>query len=113
MLISKYCTFSDRDNQNEGARLIKIYLKGRDLASAIVNILKACDLPTSHIQQYIKTEPPRGTGFQTENVRQDGDEWIRVKYQNEFDFTKLNKNHPLYGTFGMQQKMNEARDNLR
>ncbi|KAH1005294.1 hypothetical protein HUJ04_006307 [Dendroctonus ponderosae] len=105
--------FSDRNNQHEAARLIKIYLKGRDLASAIVNILKACDLPTNHVQQYIKAEPQRATGFQTENIRQDGNEWIRVKYQNEYDFTKLNKNHPLYATFVMQQKMKEARGALR
>ncbi|KAL1506243.1 hypothetical protein ABEB36_005639 [Hypothenemus hampei] len=103
----------NRNNQNETAKLIKIYLKGRDLGTIIVDILKACDLPVSHVQHYIKPVAQNNKRFSTENIYHDGDEWIRVKYKNEFDFTKLNKNHPLYATFGMQQEINEAKKNLR
>lgn len=82
------------------------------MGSAIVNILKACDLPTSHVQHYARPEAQQSQ-FDTENIQFKGDEWVRVRYKNEFDFTKLDKNHPLYATFGLRQKMQEAKKNLR
>lgn len=100
-----------RNNQTEASKLIKIYLQGRDLGTAIVNILKACDLPTSHVQHYAQAQ--QSHQFDSENIQFNGDEWIRVKYKNEFDFTKLDKNHPLYATFGLRQRMQEAKENLR
>lgn len=82
------------------------------MGTAIVNILKACDLPTSHVQHYALPEAQQSQ-FNAENIQFNGDEWVRVRYKNEFDFTKLDKNHPLYATFGLRQRMQEAKENLR
>ncbi|XP_066152992.1 T-cell activation inhibitor, mitochondrial [Euwallacea fornicatus] len=103
----------NRNNQNESAKLIKIFLKDRDLGTVIVHILKACDLPISHIEHYIKPAAMNQNMFHTENIQQNGDEWISVRYKNEFDFTKLNRNHPLYATFELRQQMKDTKHNLR
>lgn len=106
--------FYSRNKENEAVKLIKVYLKGRDVGTAVVDILKACDLPTAHVEHYAKTDVQQQEArIRAENIKRDGDEWIKVKYKNEYDFTKMDKNHPLWATFVMQQKIKEAKDNLR
>ncbi|XP_050294163.1 T-cell activation inhibitor, mitochondrial [Anthonomus grandis grandis] len=103
----------NRNSQDDATRLIKVNLRGRDIGTAIVNILKSCDLPTTHVQHYVKTEDVFNKSIKSENIEHDENEWVRVRYRHDIDFTEMDKKHPLYHTFMMQQKMKEAKDNLR
>lgn len=97
--------FFTRNDPKETVRLIKIYLKERDIGAAVVNILKACSLPTEHLEHHIHKD-------ESQKV-QNQNEWVTIRYKNEYDFTKANKNHPLYATFVMQQNIKEAKENQR
>ncbi|XP_076258110.1 T-cell activation inhibitor, mitochondrial isoform X1 [Rhynchophorus ferrugineus] len=95
----------NRNNAKETVRLIRIYLKERDIGAAVVNILKTCNLPTERLEHHIQ----KGESKKIQNQN----EWVTIKYKNEYDFTNVNKNHPLYATFIMQQKIKEAKENQR
>lgn len=80
-------------------RLIKIHLRDRDIRSAIITILKSCDLSTDYVDGiYSQTPPPKEDVF------------YKVKYKNDIDFSKVNENHPMYAHMAMQRKMREAQD---
>lgn len=81
--------------------MIKIHLNNKDIHSAITTILKTCGLPTDYIDSICPPAPP------VENV------FEQIKYKTEFDYTKVNENHPMYAHIIMQQKMKEAQDALK
>ncbi|XP_030756379.1 T-cell activation inhibitor, mitochondrial [Sitophilus oryzae] len=98
----------NRSDPNEAVRLIKIYLKEPDIETTIVNILKACNLPTEHLEHLVESNGKE----KSQNIYNEK-EWVSVRYKNEYDFTKMNKNHPLFATYIMQQKIKKARESLR
>lgn len=82
--------------------MIKIHLVDKDIHAVITTILKSCGLPTDYIDSIC---PPPSTP--KEEV------FFKIRYKNDIDFTKVNKNHPMYAHIAMQQKMKEAQDAMR
>lgn len=82
-------------------RLINIHIHERDIRATVVTILKSCGLPTDYVDSIIK--PP-------ETVRES--DQYKIRYKNDIDFTKINKNHPIYAHIVMQRKIKEAQDAL-
>lgn len=67
-----------------------------------MTILKSCGLSTDYVDSIIK--PPEAAAPELDQYK--------VKYKNDIDFTKVNKNHPIYAHIVMQRKIKEAQDAL-
>jgi hypothetical protein len=79
-------------------RLIKIYIKERDIREAVLTILRTCDLSTEYVDRIPKPPPPKET--------------VRIN-TNNIDFSKINENDPVFGPIVMRQKINNAKEALK
>jgi hypothetical protein len=79
-------------------RLIKIYIRERDIREAVLTILRTCDLSTEYVDRIPKPPPPKET--------------VRIN-TNNIDFSKINENDPVFGPIVMRQKINNAKEALK
>ncbi|CAG9860530.1 unnamed protein product [Phyllotreta striolata] len=91
----------DKSQEKGTFRLIKINIRGNDIRSTLTNILKSSGLPTDYVESIVQ-QPPIVHQYN-----------LKVKYQNDIDFTKMNENHPIYAHIKMQRDIREAQENLK
>ncbi|XP_060517081.1 T-cell activation inhibitor, mitochondrial isoform X2 [Cylas formicarius] len=96
-----YVKNKEKKDSDESFRLIKIYLKEREIRAAILNILKSCNLSTDYLEK-ISKDPVEKAMSDTNKVK-----------VNDIDLTKLNKNHPIFATMTMTQNIKKAQKELR
>ncbi|KAJ8920872.1 hypothetical protein NQ315_015665 [Exocentrus adspersus] len=90
----------DKTQSQVSFRLIHVYIRERDIRSAVITILKSCGLPTDYVDSIVTP---------AETVESDQ---YKIRYKNDIDLTKVNKNHPIYAHVIMQKKMKEAQEAL-
>lgn len=86
-------------NQKITFHSVKININHRDVRSAIVEILKACNLETEYIDKLSPPPPPPSQNVKFKN--------------NDFDFTNINENHPMYAHAAVRNKIKEAKELLK
>ncbi|KAJ8960801.1 hypothetical protein NQ318_020097 [Aromia moschata] len=91
----------DKTQRQGSVRSIQIHIRERDICSAITNILKSCGLPTDYVDSIIMPSAPEPVSYSFD---------YQIKYKNDIDLTKVNKNHPIYSHIIMQRKIKEAQE---
>ncbi|KAJ8970873.1 hypothetical protein NQ314_000998 [Rhamnusium bicolor] len=94
----------DKTQPKVSFRVIRIYIQERNIRSAIITILRSSGLSTDYVDRIIKSSEPESESA-----------YYKIKFKNksDIDFTKINKNHPIYAHIVLKKKIREAQEALK